>query len=122
MNLTGLGRMYLRPGNLWKCYRLFRKMTRIDGGYPKEEYEETGESVIGVLAKAQDSESSRMKLMWDQREHSLSHTMVVRGKANVKLGDMLTLGGKAWLVLYNDDVGALGVAGLLYLEERNDVK
>ena len=114
--------MYLRPGNLWKCYRVFRKKTRIVSGYQKEIHEGTGETVMGVLAEAQDSANDRMKNMWDQRVHSLTHTMVVRQKTDLKIGDMLTLDGKAWLVLYNDDIGALGLPGLIYLEERNDVK
>ena len=123
MMITGLGRMYLRPGNLWKSFRVLRKTTGIDqNGYPKETFKETGMILYGVLAEAQDSANDRMKLMWDQEQHSLTHTMVARGKPDLKRGDFLTCDERAWLVLYNDDVGALGLAGLVYLEERNDVK
>ena len=122
--ITGmsLGRMYLRPGNLWKSFRVMRKVTRIVSGYPKELYDDTGMILYGVLAQAQDSANDRMKHMWDQNLHSLTHTMVVRGTADLKRGDFLTCDERSWLVLYNDDVGALGVAGLVYLEERNDIK
>ena len=118
----GLGRMYLRPGNLWKSFRVMRKDTKIESGYSKELYEDTGMVLYGVLAQAENSANDRMKHMWDQNLHSLTHTMVVRGQVNLKRGDMLSCDERAWLVLYNDDVGALGVAGLVYLEERNDVK
>ena len=118
----GLGRMYLRPGNLWRTFRVQRKQTQIVSGYSKETYKDTGAVIRGVLAEAQDSANDRMKLMWDQEQHSLTHTMVVKGKSDVKRGDMLSCDERTWLVLYNDDVGALGLAGLIYLEERNDVK
>ncbi len=120
--MMNLGAMYLRPGNLWKSFRVKRKLTYNHYGTVKEEYEDTDLAVLGILAEANDSQNERYKHMWDQTQHSLTHTMVVRGKAPLMKMDLLTCDERAFLVLYNDDVGALGLAGLIYLEERNDIK
>lgn len=114
--------MYLRPGNLWKDYHVFRKSTKNTNGYRVDTWIDTGELITGVLAEASTADSERTKHLWDQDQHSLTHTMVVRGRSDVLKGYMLSLGEKAYLVLVNDNVGALGMAGLLYLEERNDLK
>jgi hypothetical protein len=115
--------MYLRPGNLWKDYHVLRKETRNTNGYKVDgKWIDTGELIKGVLAEASTADSERTKHMWDQDQHSLTHTMAVRGRADVLKGYMLSNGEKGYLVLVNDNVGALGMAGLLYLEERNDLK
>lgn len=43
-------------------------------------------------------------------------------KKNVKQGDYLTTAGRTFLVLLCEDPGNLGATGLIYLEERNDLK
>lgn len=117
-----LSSMYLRPGNLWKSLRLKRRKVVKVYGDTKVEYEDTGKTVTGILAEVENSQSERTKHLWDQSQHTLTHTMVVRGKADLKKGDFLAYDEKAYLVLYNDDVGELGIAGMVYLEERNDIK
>jgi hypothetical protein len=114
--------MYLRPGNLVKNMRVMRRETGLVRGHPVDGYQDTGETVRGVLAQAEDSNVDRYKHLWDQAQHSLTHTMVAHGTQGLRRGDMLTCDGRAWIVLYCDDIGALGAAGLVYLEERNDVK
>lgn len=116
------GGMFLRPGNLWKDFNVLRLSVRNINGYKTEQWEDTGLMVHGVLAEASTNDAERRKHLWDQDQHSLTHTMVVRGRTDVRKGDALTLGEKAYLVLVNDDVGALGNVSLLYLEERNDLK
>ena len=114
--------MYLRPGNLWKTYRVMEKVELNQSGHLVGEYRDACREITGVLAQADSNMSDRTKHLWDQDQHSLTHTMVVRGRAELKKEDMLTRGEKAYLVLLVDDIGALGMAGLVYLQERNDVK
>ena len=85
------------------------------------EFNEKGE-ISGILAEASTHESDRMKHRWDQEQHSLTHTLVIRDSANVKQGDYLTTAGRTFLVLLCEDPGNLGATGLIYLEERNDLK
>ena len=116
------GKMYLRPGELWKEYRVKRLRTANQRGYPVNSWEDTGDTVRGVLAEASSNDAERTKHLWDQDQHSLTHTLVVTGTANARKGDLLTHGNRSFYVLVNDNVGALDGASLIYLEERNDVK
>lgn len=114
--------MYLRPGNLFKDFQVKELKTEAEGGYWEDRYVDTGKHVMGALAEADSNLSERMKHRWDQKQHSLTHTLVTQGRANLKKGDLLTLEERAFLVLLVDDVGSLGISSLAYLEERNDVK
>ena len=120
MNL--FGGMYLRPGNLWRDFRIKRHKMVNQNGYPKETYEDSQDSVKGIVSLASDNASERMKHLFDQESHSITHQMVVLGRPELKKGDMLIGDEVAFLVLIIDDVGLLGRTGLIYLEERNDLK
>ena len=85
------------------------------------DFEAKGE-ISGILAEASSNESDRMKHRWDQEQHSLTHTLVIRDFADVKQGDYLATAGRTFLVLLCEDPGNLGATGLIYLEERNDLK
>ena len=114
--------MYLRLGNVWKDIQVKKRRVVKEYGNTKIVYEDTGTTVTGVIAEAADDQRERTKHLWDQSEHSLTHTMVARGRTDLKKGDMLVYGEKAYLVLYNDNVGELGMMDMIYLEERNDIK
>ena len=118
-NFTG---MYLRPGQLWKTFHVKRKKTQQVIGTPRQTYEDTGLTVVGVLADATSSESDLHRFKWDQAQHSLTHTLVLRRKEDLRKGDMLILNGRAFLVLHNEDIDTLGLYSIIYLEERNDIK
>ncbi len=120
MNL--FGGMYLRPGNLWKSFRIKRHKVVNQNGYYKESYEDTQDDVKGIISIAENSASERMKTLFDQESHSITHQLIVMGRPDLKKNDMLIYGEKAYLVLIIDDVGQLGTTGLVYLEERNDIK
>ena len=47
---------------------------------------------------------------------------MIREKAEVYKGDWLLLGNRVFFVLLYEDIGNMGINGLIYLEERNDVK
>lgn len=117
-----LSNMYLRPGNLWKSFRIMEEISVNKSGYLVNDYQDTGRELTGVLAQADSYMADRVKHLWDQSKHSLTHTLVNERRVKVNKGDLLTTGEKAYLVLTYDDIGALGIAGLIYLEERNDVK
>ena len=119
--ISPFGLMYLRPGNLWTDFVIKRKTVHNANGHPVSEFEEKGK-VSGILAEASSNESDRMKHRWDQEQHSLTHTLVIRDSADVKQGDYLTTAGRTFLVLLCEDPGNLGATGLIYLEERNDLK
>lgn len=120
--MNPFGAMYLRPGNLWKSFRVKELLTKMEKGYPVEKYEDTSRTIFGILTEVDNNLSDRMKHRWDQDQHSLTHTVIVRGRADLKKGDLLILEERAFLVLLADDIGSLGTTGLIYLEERNDVK
>ena len=114
--------MYLRPGNLWKDFRVLKMHADNVDGYMQNSYVDTGTLVKGILAQATSTEKDLTKHLWDQDQHSLTHTLVVSGKSALNKSDMLAYEEKAYLVLAVDNVGDLGVAGIAYLEERNDLK
>lgn len=114
--------MYLRPGNLWKSFRVFIMHADNVDGYATNSYQDSGTLVDGILAQATSTEKDLTKHLWDQKVHSLTHTLVVSGNCNLKKLDMLAYEDKAYLVLAVDNAGYLGVASVAYLEERNDLK
>ena len=120
MNL--FGGMYLRPGNLWKDFRIKRSKMVNQNGYPKEIFVDSPDSVKGIVSVAANNSNENLKTLFDQASHSITHQMVVRGRPDLKKGDMLIGDEIAYLVLIIDDVGLLGTTGLIYLEERNDLK
>lgn len=114
--------MYLRPGNLWKNFQVLKMHVDNVDGYAKNSYEDTGTIVDGILAQATSNERELTKHLWDQKLHSLTHTLVVSGRCDLKKSDILAYEEKAYLVLAVDNAGDLGFAGIAYLEERNDLK
>lgn len=114
--------MFLRPGNLDRNFRIRRMTVVTEKGYPTQKYMDTGESIQGVLAVATKRDADRMKHKWDQDQHSLTHTLVARGKCTAIKNDLLLLDEKCYLVLTCDDTATLGIVSILYLEERNDLR
>mgnify|MGYP002421982403 FL=1 len=85
--------MYLRPGNIWTDFVVRRKSIHNILGHPVSDFEAKGE-ISGILAEASSNESDRMKHRWDQEQHSLTHTLVIRDFADVKQSLRLTLDGE----------------------------
>lgn len=79
--------MYLRPGNLFKEFLVKRKESDIsDIGLPVSGYKDTGILVNGVLAEASTDDREKTKHMWDQDQHSLTHTIVSWAEPVAKKG------------------------------------
>lgn len=115
--------MYLRPGNLEKEFIVKHSEQKVsDTGTPFVQYMDTGNLISGVLAEADKNQSDRKKHLWDQEQHSLTHTIICRGKAVAQKGDILAMDNRVFMVLLADDVGGLGVSTIYYAEERNDIK
>ena len=115
--------MYFRPGNLFKEFLVKRKDSDISSiGRPVVEYRDIGILVNGVLAEADTDDREKTKHMWDQDQHSLTHTIVSRDGPAAKKGDVLVMDSRLFLVLAIDDAGSLGVATIYYAEERNDLR
>lgn len=117
------GGIHLRPGNLYKDFSVKRLETRNANGYTKDVFVESDLVIKGILADADNRDSDKMKHMWDQDKHSLTHTLVIREKyPDLKKGDYLSNGNRHFLVLTVTDVADLGKAGIICLEERNDLE
>lgn len=115
--------MYLRPGNLEKDFIVKRKETKIsDTGTPYSDYNSTGKIVRGILADADKNQSDRKKHLWDQDQHTLTHTIVSFDIPQAKKGDIFVMEDRYFLTLLVDDTGAVGVATIYYMEERNDLR
>ena len=116
------GYMYTRPGNLRQEFEILENVIENLQGYPTSRWEKTGRTAGGILSAADSQSSERTKHLWDQDQHSLTHILSMRGQPDVKKGDALINGEKAFLVLAADTLGMTGGSSLVYLEERNDLK
>ena len=65
--------MYLRPGNLWKSFRVLKMHVDNVDGYAKNSYEDTGTIVDGIRAQATSNERELTKHLWDQKPVSYTH-------------------------------------------------
>ena len=119
--ISPFGLMYLRPGNLYKSFEVTHKQTTIENGHPIEKHIPAG-TVTGILAEADSYQNDKMKHRWDQDQHCLTHTMVVRGLSNLKKGDTLHRNERFFYVLATDDASYIGGTTIVYLEERKDVR
>ena len=81
-----------------------------------------GKIIKGILSVAENQTAERTKHLWNQDQHSLTHVLSLRGRADVVKGDFLVGGRKAYLVLTTDNDSMVGGSSILYLEERNDLK
>lgn len=110
--------MYLRPGNLNKDFWVAREQTGLNSaGRPQKRFEATGARLRGILAEAKTEERVR----WQQMQHPITHTIVQRGRAIARTGDLLTLDSRSFFVQGVDDAGDLGFWTLYYAEERFDL-
>lgn len=110
--------MYLRPGNLLRDF-VVEKMAidANDMGRSMRYFLPTGKILTGVLAEASQDE----RFMWKQRQHPITHKIVQNGsKLVADVGDRLTLGTRIFYVKGRDDISALGISTIFYVEERSD--
>lgn len=110
--------MYLRPGNLLRDFVVERQtIDTSDMGRPQRYFLPTGNILTGVLAEASQDE----RFMWKQRQHPITHKIVQNGSRQVAdIGDRLSLGTRIFYVRGRDDISALGISTIFYVEERTD--
>ena len=110
--------MYLRPGNLLRDF-IVEKMAidANDMGRSMRYFLPTGKVLTGVLSEASQDE----RFMWKQRQPPITHKIVQNGSRHVAdVGDRLTLGTRVFYIKGLDDISALGISTLFYVEERSD--
>jgi len=110
--------MYLRPGNLLRDFVVEKQVIDSnDMGRSMRYFLPTGKVLTGVLAQA----STDVRYLWQQRQHPVTHTIVENGSKPVaSVGDRLTLGTRVFYIQGRDDISALGISTLYYVEERAD--
>lgn len=110
-----------RPGQQLKLFSVYRKRVEIDERgrviYSKNEALEFLEEIKGSLSAI----SQKEKYKWKQMEHSISHTIVVRGKTQAQAEDILIQQGKRYDVQRVEEPGEIGIFTILYCNKRNGV-
>ena len=111
--------MYLRTGNLVKDFVIESVARNVNSsGRPSITYDvETAAILRGVIADASPEAVAR----YSQTEHPCTHQIVQRGGEKAKPGDRLVRGHTHYYVLGVDNVAALGIATIYYVEERTDL-
>lgn len=107
--------MYLRPGNLYKKFIIEEnRQTLSEDGRMINNYVGDGTRFLhGCLAAASPETSAKC----NQLGHQVSHTIVQRGTAKAKPGDMLILGDRHFVIERLDDAGGLRIAVIYYVRE-----
>jgi len=111
--------MYLRPGNLIKDF-IIEPLKRVQNskGRAQTTYDTETRAVLrGVIADASTDAAER----YSQAEHPCTHQIAQRGGAKAKTGDRLARDHSHYYILGVDDIGALSVATIYYVEERADL-
>lgn len=110
--------MYLRPGNLLRDFVVEKQVeSASDVGRLQRYFLPTGKMLTGVLSEASQDE----RFMWKQRQHPISHKIVQNGSKQIAdIGDRLSLGTRIFYVQGRDDISALGISTIYYVEERID--
>lgn len=110
--------MYLRPGNLLRDFVVERQVIGTSEiGRPERYFLPTGKVLTGVLSEASQDE----RFMWQQRQHPVTHKIVQNGSKRVAdVGDRLSLGTRVFYIKGRDDISALGISTIFYIEERSD--
>ena len=110
--------MYLRPGNLLRDFIVEKQaIDTSEMGRLERYFLPTGKVLTGVLSEASQDE----RFMWKQRQHPITHKIVQNGSKRVAdVGDRLSLGTRIFYIKGRDDISALGISTLFYVEERID--
>lgn len=115
-----IGKMYLRPGNLFKEFIIEENgqiVTR--AGRVVNKYTGDGTKTLkGCLAEASDTDRENHS----QSDHIVTHTIVQSGHPKAKRTDKLVLEERVFYIVDVDDAGALGVSTIYYAEERKDLR
>lgn len=111
--------MYFRTGNLIKDFviePIGRKKN--SKGRAEVTYDtETRDILRGVIANADPDAIAR----YSQAAHPCTHQIVQRGGEKAKPGDRLVRERSHYYVLGVDNVAAMGIATIYYVEERVDL-
>lgn len=111
--------MYFRPGNLVKDFVIEPVITgKTTTGRASTSYDTETHAVLrGVLSAASPEAIQR----YDQAGHPITHEIVQRGGAKAKPGDRLARDHVYYYVQGVDNIAAMSVATIYYVEERADL-
>lgn len=111
--------MYLRTGNLIKDFVIEPlKRTKTTTGRAQTTYDtETRAILRGVIADAGTDAIAR----YSQTDHPVTHQITQRGGEKAKPGDRLVRDHAHYYILGVDNIAALGIATIYYVEERTDL-
>ena len=109
--------MYLRPGNMYKDFRILTiENTKIDGR-PVTNEVYTDRILRGCLTGA----SEDVKHEWEQRNHVVTDVIEQRGGPLAKEDEVLEYMGRKYRIHGVEDIAGLGIATLYYVEERKSL-
>jgi hypothetical protein len=111
--------MYLRTGNLIKDFIIEPISRKKDSkGRAQTTYDtETRAILRGVIADADANAIAR----YSQTDHPCTHQIVQRGGEAAKPGDRLVRDHAHYYILGVDNIAAMGIATIYYVEERTDL-
>lgn len=111
--------MYLRPGNLIKDFVVEPvKRNVTTKGRAQTTYDTETRGVLrGVIADADAKAVDR----YSRTDHPCTHQIVQRGGEKAKPGDRLVRGHAHYYILGVDNIAAMGIATIYYVEERLDL-
>ena len=111
--------MYFRPGNLVKDFVIEPvKRTVTTKGRAQTTYDtETRRILRGVIASADPEAVAR----YSQTDHPCTHQIVQRGGEKAKPGDRLVRSHTHYYILGVDNIAAMWIATIYYVEERLDL-
>ncbi len=106
-----------RPGQQLKAFSVYRKKAQTDERgrviYNNENLEYIGE-IKGSLSTI----SQKEKYKWKQKEHTASHTIVVRGTTVIQPEDILVHDGQRYDVESVEEPAEVGIFSILYCQKR----
>lgn len=111
--------MYLRTGNLIKDFVIepIKRAVNTKGRAQTTYDTETRGILRGVIADADANAVAR----YSQAEHPCTHQIVQYGGEKAKPGDRLVRDHSHYYILGVDNIAALGIATIYYVEERTDL-
>lgn len=110
--------IFFRPGQQLKLYQIYRKEAVTDEKgrvtyIPVNTAKEPLETVLGSISLTSPKEAEQ----WKQLGHTVTHTIVVRGRTAAEPEDILIQGNGKYYIEGKRDNGGLGVFTALYCKK-----
>lgn len=112
--------LFFIPGQQLKEFEVFRRKPNTDskGRVSYSSGMEKIEELQGSISSTGQKTANR----WKQTEHSVTHTVIVRGACQAKEEDILVLGNERYYIQGKNDPSGLGFFQILYCEKKLEGK